>query len=703
MDQELFALASEPVNNETESRVEELLAHGASPNSCCDVFGQSVLHEAARHDNIVITAALLRAGALVDAQSWSGDVPLHTAAQEGSLRVLRLLLEAKANVNAKNSLGETPLHLASLFGHAEVVRLLLKFGADRTAVSDEGKTALDLACSGDCPDGADQIPGILESVPHEACYRHPYVVSLRDDLNRHMCMGILIAPTWVLTPAHCVGPDSFLGPTPRVVLGGCDLEDDPDDIEIVVPNSAIIFPDWDGSVFNGNDIALLELTEASRYQPAILPHFESNVTVHRHQNFVVLGFDVSGDGSVDLNQDLEAQTVANSLCGAPTAWGDSIIKDSMVCAFGLEDQQQRCGGRSSGAPLLAAFAPEGHLARGVPQADILIGISSFGDEESACGESNIPGVYTRISSFLEWIKQRVDSNGERSPEARERPSILDEELFIAATDGDLPAVRRLIAKGADVDITHTRLGNAPLHVAAWHGHTKVAEALIGAGANVDRESDRQGITPLIMASWRNHEGVAAALIAGGADVDKADDTQFTPLLQASHRKHLGIVLQLLKAGADIELGTTGGVTPLYLASVSGSVPIVRALLGAKADPNNGDFDEHTPLHAVARRLGVEFEEVASLLIAAGADVNARTINSAMETPLAAAAIYGNVGVAKVLLDSGADPKMKVHGGKKIAGLICICKERPKQTGRCAKGACGGKDAKALKKLLKKKR
>lgn len=62
---------------------------------------------------------------------------------------------------------------------------------------------------------------------------------------------------------------------------------------------------------------------------------------------------------------------------------------------------------------MAAFAPEGHLARGVPQADILIGISSFGDDKSACGASNLPAVYTRVSSYLEWIKQRVDSNGAR--------------------------------------------------------------------------------------------------------------------------------------------------------------------------------------------------------------------------------------------------------------------------------------------------
>lgn len=38
---------------------------------------------------------------------------------------------------------------------------------------------------------------------------------------------------------------------------------------------------------------------------------------------------------------------------------------------------------------------------------ILLGLVSFGPRQ--CGLSNFPGVYTRISSYMEWILKNIEA------------------------------------------------------------------------------------------------------------------------------------------------------------------------------------------------------------------------------------------------------------------------------------------------------
>jgi ankyrin repeat protein len=53
-------------------------------------------------------AALLRAGAKVDAKDKEGQTPLHLAARFENLETMHALLEAKANPTAKDRRGRTP-------------------------------------------------------------------------------------------------------------------------------------------------------------------------------------------------------------------------------------------------------------------------------------------------------------------------------------------------------------------------------------------------------------------------------------------------------------------------------------------------------------------------------------------------------------------------------------------------------------------
>jgi len=87
-----------------------------------------------------------------------------------------------------------------------------------------------------------------------------------------------------------------------------------------------------------------------------------------------------------------------------------------------------------------------------------------------------------------------------------------ENIFIAASDGDLARVQQLIGEGTSVN-AQDESGYSPLHAAASYGHTELIEFLLSAGATVDLE-DADGDTPLLYAE---EPEVFELLVRHGAD------------------------------------------------------------------------------------------------------------------------------------------------------------------------------------------
>lgn len=71
---------------------------------------------------------------------------------------------------------------------------------------------------------------------------------------------------------------------------------------------------------------------------------------------------------------------------------------------------------------------------------------------------------------------------------------LQEELWIAAKDGDENIVKSLLNKGAFVNVKHKN-GATPLWIAAQNEHDNIVKLLIDKGANVNTKI-AYGFTPL---------------------------------------------------------------------------------------------------------------------------------------------------------------------------------------------------------------
>lgn len=120
------------------------------------------------------------------------------------------------------------------------------------------------------------------------------------------------------------------------------------------------------------------------------------------------------------------------------------------------------------------------------------------------------------------------------------------------------------------------------------------------------------------------------------------------------------VNRLIDSGVDVnekfDWGATRDITALVFAVMLGQTEICGILIDAGADVNIKSSGGTTLLHHVAFS-GGDYKDIAELLIAKGLDVNAKITRSGEikdGTPLHLAAPKGNVLVAEVLIQNGAE-------------------------------------------------
>ncbi|CAM9733023.1 unnamed protein product [Lampetra fluviatilis] len=260
-------------------------------------------------------------------------------------------------------------------------------------------------------------------------------------------------------------------------------------------------------------------------------------------------------------------------------------------------------------------------------------------------------------------KRGGGSTRRRSTERRRKVDV-NTSLLRAARAGNLEKVLELLKAGTDIHTTNQNGLNA-LHLAAKEGHVAVVKELLTRGSEVD-STTKKGNTALHIASLAGQTEVVTLLTEHGADVNAQSENGFTALYMAAQENHVAVVTHLLGTGANQAIATEDGFTPLAVALQQAHERVVELLL-------EGDARGRVRLPALHIAARKDDTRSAALLLHSGTNGSSGGSTQQQQqpesehaksgfTPLHIAAHYGNVNVARLLLECGADPNYMANNG-----------------------------------------
>ncbi|XP_065283434.1 serine protease 33-like [Dermacentor albipictus] len=242
----------------------------------------------------------------------------------------------------------------------------------------------------------------------------PWIVSLRIN-GQHECGGTIIGKRWILTAAHCLQRATLRNLRVRVGeyhLYQAELGHSSQDL---APEKLLLHPLFGQPKRLSNDIGLLRLASdipmGAFAVPACLPSPSDRSLYAAGKNGTVAGWgyvrelrlDSFKDESLsaymtDVLQKVEVQLMTNGQCNGLYSEAKKSIRVSreQLCAGHKEGKKDACTG-DSGGPLMV-LANNTYVAIGVVSGGI------------GCARPLLPGLYTRITSYMSWIMSHLRSS-----------------------------------------------------------------------------------------------------------------------------------------------------------------------------------------------------------------------------------------------------------------------------------------------------
>jgi hypothetical protein len=239
---------------------------------------------------------------------------------------------------------------------------------------------------------------------HAATEVFPFQTSIEMSEGYH-CGGTLIAPTWILTAAHCThipaSPQLLPASHFTVHIGGRTMAEG----EVHSVKRVIRHEGYD-AVAISNDIALMELDAPAQVAAIALEGMDDRkIAVEAQTNATIIGWGKTRPERAlqDLPlQEAELPIIDNSTCNRSMASPETgPIDDRRICAGASEGGVDSCAG-DSGGPLLVR-GDGGWIQVGI----VSYGAENVQDPDHLCGLPGFYGVYTRVAKFAPWIASRI--------------------------------------------------------------------------------------------------------------------------------------------------------------------------------------------------------------------------------------------------------------------------------------------------------
>lgn len=215
---------------------------------------------------------------------------------------------------------------------------------------------------------------------------------LRSDTGEHYCGGALISKRYVITAAHCT--EGLKAANITVRLGAHNIQEPSENVKDIEVSRIREHPGFQKDTFM-NDISVLRLKRPVTFneyiRPVCLPERGDESYFGKTAIATGWGTQTFGGPYSEVLREVKLVIWNNTECDNRFI---QPITEVFLCAGPKRREGDSCQG-DSGGPLMVQSRSKQWT---------LVGVISWGIK---CGEPGVPGIYTRIPHFLDYIYEHA--------------------------------------------------------------------------------------------------------------------------------------------------------------------------------------------------------------------------------------------------------------------------------------------------------
>lgn len=623
-----------------------------------DKDGQTLLHIAAKHNDLESVDLLIKKGATIDSIDAEGKTPLLVALERRSIEVAGLLASNNAElfkkdvfgsspffyarevgllssilnsktINQKDENGKTPLHYAVEGYDVLLVKQILALGVPTIGIKEDGSNLLTIAYRSPSKTEAATIASLLLLAGVEPLYgdfKEFEQAVIKRNYGARFNDG--------MTALHVASSKGYLGFVKHLIEQGCPIN------AKNAANSTALHE----AVRKGNTSCVSVLL--SNGADATITDSFGNSPLHivmpkssRSEIFNLL----LSRGTNPNIKDSYGETPLH--IATRLKYNLDIVKLLISKGVNIEEKNKR----GETALFIAVQGEQNELI------NYLASLGANIHSTSTEGETPFMASFSKnFTTFISLMNEKniysKDSSGESC-------------LHIAIRNNVKKEIAQYILEKSILINNVNMTGDAPLHIAVSIDNEVLGTLLIEKNADIFLLNDK-GFSPLTLAIELG--GKRPEWFFNKKTLSSKDENGSTALHIAAQKGYARVIKDMVNNGADINATNNNSETPLFSALKGDSYHVIKILLTFPENPfvyiSKRDFLGNSPLHICVKEKAYN----SAKLLLSTANGNTTFVNLSNQrgsTALHEAATFGDVTMIKLLLAYNADINAQDNAGK----------------------------------------